>query len=160
MSSNPIVIDKITKAFELVCPMFKENLIEEAFIVGSVTKGTAKENSDIDIYLINPDFKKQNPGSRYDVQLVPWFSKNIEDNTEGNIYTDKIIQFLIDLNVKFEWLPTKHKNLWQGIYKNEIFHFMYDYQSKSIKHRKEYIEITKELCNKIITIQYDDIFKQ
>jgi len=149
MKINKINQDKIILSIELVCPMLKKKLITEAFIVGSVAKGTAKPESDIDIYLINPDFKKQLPGSKYDVQLVPSFSKNIEDNIEGNIYTDKIVQLLIDNGVEFKWLLTKHRNLWQCLYKNEIFHFMYDYESESIKKAGEYLEITEEICNEV-----------
>jgi predicted nucleotidyltransferase len=151
MITNKITIDKIVKAVELVCPMLKQNLIFQAFIVGSVAKGTVKEDSDIDIYLVNPDFKKQRLGSRYGVELVPSFSENIEDDTEGNIYTDKIVKLLINLEAKFKWLPSKHGNLWQELYKNEIFHFMYDYESESIKKAGEYIEITEELCNEVLS---------
>lgn len=153
MISNPIIINKITKTFELVCPMFKEKLITEAYIIGSVARGTAKEDSDIDIYLINPDFKKQK--NSQNIQLVPEIL--LENEEEENIYTNKIIELLKVLDTEFKYLESKHfdletKYLWYSIYKNEKFHFMYDYDSEFIKDGSfysDYIKITEELCNEI-----------
>lgn len=139
MIINKINIDKITKAFELVCPLLKENLVTEAYIVGSVAKGTAKKDSDIDIYLINPIFKE------YDTELK-------EDSQEPNVR--KIINLLKNYGVVFdvsyyaEHKETLYNFEWQ-MYKNEVLHFMYDYESESIKKVGEYIEITEDLCNQI-----------
>lgn len=151
MITNKTNIDKIVKAIELVCPILKEKLITEAYIVGSVAKGTAKETSDIDIYLINPDFKKQK--DTHDIQLVPELL--LENEEEKNIYTNKIIDYLKSLGVEFKYLETKYKDfVWYQFYKDEQFHLMYDYESDTIKHTiinfiHEHIEITEELCNQI-----------
>lgn len=147
MKINKINQDKIILAIELVCPMLKEKLITEAFIVGSVAKGTAKLESDIDIYLINPDFKKQKDS--YNIQLIPEIILE-ENDEEKNVYTNKIRELLKNLNVEFKYLKTKHNEfIWMELYKNEIFHFMYDYESESIKKAGEYLEITEEICNEV-----------
>ncbi len=146
MITNKVTINKIVKSLELVCPIFKKNLITEAFIVGSAAKGNAREDSDIDIYLINLDFKKQK--DTHNIQLVP--EAMLENENEENIYTNKIVDCLMNLGVQFKYLETKYKDfVWYQFYKDEQFHFMYDYESESIKKVGEYIEITEELCNEI-----------
>ncbi len=148
MIVNPTTITKITKAFELICPMFKENLIEQAFIVGSVAKGTAKKESDIDIYLINSKFKEQK--YTHDIQLISNIDEiDINKDVDENIHITKILDALRNLSVEFKYLSSKHDMLWFGIYKNEIFHFMYDYESESIMKGGDYIEITNELCDEV-----------
>ncbi len=138
MNNDHIIYNKIAKALELICPLYKSNLITDAYIVGSIAKGTAREESDIDIYIINPDFKKQNKYG-YDIQLVPDIGENI--------YTNKIIYLLKTIGVEFKYLSIKHDILWLEIYKDEIFHFMYNYESEPIKSSGEYIQISKELCS-------------
>jgi predicted nucleotidyltransferase len=141
MKITKITQDKIMKAIELVCPLLREKLIIEAYIVGSVAKGTARVDSDIDLYLINPDFKKQKDS--YNIHLIP---EPILDDETYNLYTNNIIEVLKNLGATPKYLKTKHEMLWMYLYKDEIFHFMYDYESESIKSAGEYIEIDKDLC--------------
>ncbi len=54
-----IIKDKIEKSLEIICQLYQNNFIEDAYIVGSVAKGTAKSGSDIDILIINPIFQKE-----------------------------------------------------------------------------------------------------
>lgn len=143
MKISETTINKITKTFELVCPMFKENLIEQAFIVGSVAKGNVKEDSDIDVYLINPLFEYQ--FNTHQIDLPPSHHKD-------DIYIKKITDKLKDLNVEYHYISRETKimeEMWFWLYKDEIFHFMYDYESESIKKGGEYIEITKDLCDEV-----------
>lgn len=42
---------------EFICQLYRDNLITDAYIIGSTAKGTAKKESDIDILLINPKFE-------------------------------------------------------------------------------------------------------
>jgi len=143
MIVNKINVHKITKAFELVCLLHKEKLITEAYIVGSVAKGTAKEDSDIDIYLTNPLFEYQ--FNTHQIDLPPSHHKN-------DIYIKKITDKLKELKVEPHYIELETKiteEMWYWFYKDEFFHFMYDYESESIRKAGEYIEITKELCNEI-----------
>jgi len=50
---------KIEKAIDLLCQLYNAEIITDAFIVGSVAQGTARKESDIDIYLINPLFQEE-----------------------------------------------------------------------------------------------------
>jgi len=138
MKINKINQDKILKAIELVCPLLKNDLIEEAYVVGSVAKGTAKVESDVDVYLINSKFEG------YDTQL---YSDSFRENVK------KVIDHLKNRGIEFRKIETKKQNLirnfYYQIYKNEIFHFMYDYESESVKDAGEYIEINDELCDEI-----------
>lgn len=143
-----LIYNKILTSFELICPLFKQNLITKAFIVGSVAKGTAREDSDIDIYLINPLFE-YNEVSKWDIQLSPEQWKN-------DIYTIRIVEHLKSLGVKFEKVyfekkRTAFQEFWYQYYKNQYFHIMYDYESESITNitntKDEYIEITKDFCD-------------
>ncbi len=131
MKINKINQDKIILAIELVCPMLKEKLITEAFIVGSVAKGTAKPESDIDIYLINPLFESHN------VHTLP-------DENYPNV--KKFVDYLHKIGVKFKKSQLKGKAFvfYYQLYKGEQFHLMYDYESESIKKAGEYLEITEE----------------
>lgn len=141
MITNKITIDKIVKAVELICPMLKQKLVTEAYIVGSVAKGSSREDSDIDIYLINPLFKLQFNTHKID----------ISPSQKNNVYIKKLVYKLGELNAEPHYISESKimDKIWFWRYKNEIFHFMYDYESESIKKAGEYIEITEELCNQI-----------
>ncbi len=39
-----IIQTKIEKSIELICQLYKDNLITDAYIIGSIVKGTAKKN--------------------------------------------------------------------------------------------------------------------
>lgn len=134
LESDKIIREKIEKVIELVCPLYKNNLITDAYIIGSVAKGETSKYSDIDIYIINPDFKKQKYS--YDIQLIPDF--------EGNAYTNNIVQYLKELGVEFRYLSIKNAILWLGLYKDEIFHFSYTYKPEYVE--EPYIRITIDLC--------------
>lgn len=134
---NDIIYIKILKALELICPLYQNNLISEAFIVGSVAKGTATKDSDIDIYLVNPQFQS------YDIEL--------KENTK-ELLIQKIVDLLKNLGVDFDvsYYQEEKDSFYDfeyQLYKNEVVHIMYDYESESIKKAGEYIEITKDFCD-------------
>lgn len=131
---DDIIRNKVQRAIELICPLYKEKLITDAFIIGSVARGTASEYSDIDIYIVNPEFKKQKYS--YDIQLIP--------GIEENIYTNKIIEHLEGFGVEFKRLSIKNDILWLELYKDEIFHFLFTYDPIHV--HPENIRITKDLC--------------
>lgn len=145
MITNKITINKIVKTVELVCPMLKEKLVTEIYIVGSVAKGTAKEGSDIDVYLINPLFKYQD--HQWQTIIRPGLL------TKKDIHIKKIVSYLTSVGVEFEIIEMKKGDHTYQLYEDEIFHFMYDYESESIKKAGEYIEITEELCNQISELE-------
>jgi len=141
MIVNKINIDKITKTFELTCPLLKQNLVHQIFIVGSVSKGTAKEDSDIDVILYNQNFEH-----------------NLECLDTNIKYTDKFLIKLVDklnecIDETVHKIEYKHKirnDFYYQKYKHELFHFMITNEKDYIiKYDKEYIEITEELCNEV-----------
>ena len=52
-----IISTKIEKSVELICQLYKDNLITDAYIIGSTATWSAKKESDIDIVIINPKFE-------------------------------------------------------------------------------------------------------
>lgn len=134
---NQAVYNKLEKTTELLCLLYRQNLITEAYIVGSVARGAVEEKSDIDIFIINPEFEETN------TQLFP-------DIEHYNI--KKLADYLKSINVKFEKLdiPTKETKetlgLYFQIYKDETFHIMYSNKFESME-SDEYLKITRTYCN-------------
>lgn len=131
---DKIICIKLEKTAELLSLLYRQDLITEAYIVGSVSRGIAEDKSDIDIFLINPKFEETN------TQLFP-------DVAHSNI--KKLIDYLKSINVKFEKLdiPTKETfGFYFQIYKDEIFHIMYSNNHESME-SNEYLKITKAYCN-------------
>jgi hypothetical protein len=52
--ANELVVTRIEKAIELICSLYTKDLITDAYIVGSLAKGTSRKESDIDILIVNP----------------------------------------------------------------------------------------------------------
>jgi predicted nucleotidyltransferase len=131
---DKIICSKLEKTAELLSLLYRQNLITEAYIVGSISRGVAKDKSDIDIFLINPNFEETN------TQLFP-------DIEHYNI--KKLVDYLKSINVKFEKLDIPTKDIFGHyfqIYKDEIFHVMYGGNFESME-SNEYLKITKAYCN-------------
>ena len=131
---NQIIYNKLEKTTELISLLYRQCLITDAYILGSVVRGTAKNKSDIDIFIINPKFEEAN------TQLFP-------DVEHFNI--KKLVDYLKSINVKFEKLDVPTKDifgLYFQIYKDEIFHIMYGNKFESIE-SDEYLKITRSYCN-------------
>lgn len=131
---SKIICDKLEKTAEFVSLLYRQDLITEAYIVGSVSRGIIEDKSDIDIFLINPKFEETN------TQLFP-------DAEHYNI--KKLIDYLKSINVKFEKLDIPIKEtfgFYFQIYKDEIFHIMYSSKYESME-SNEYLKITKTYCN-------------
>jgi predicted nucleotidyltransferase len=127
MSDNNIVLkEKLESAIDLVCQLYEHNIITSAYIFGSVYKGTATKESDIDIYLINPIFH------------------NIDD-----IFHSPLINFelIITLeNIGIEFIDISRKNLkptTYQLYKGELFHLL---TRDRINPFIEGIEIKSDMC--------------
>ena len=136
---DKIICNKLEKTTELISLLYRQDLITDAYILGSVARGTVKNKSDIDIFVINPEFEETN------TQLFP----NVE-----HFNIKKVVDYLKSINVKFEKLdvPTKCTPIkdtfgfYFQIYKDEIFHIMYGNQFGSIE-SNEYMKITRSYCN-------------
>lgn len=128
---DKIIQDKIERSLEIICPLYRENIITDAYIIGSVAKGTAKRESDIDILMINPLFEA------YLEELSP-------DEELENI--KKLVDKLKDMGVQFKLIVKEKEvifNFWYQLYKDELFHIMPQrYFINSLSH----IRITEDLC--------------
>lgn len=129
---DKIIQDKIERSLEIICPLYRENLITDAYIIGFVAKGTAKRESDIDILVINPLFEA------YLEELSP-------DEELENI--KKLADKLKDMGVQFKLIAKEKEvifNFWYQLYKDELFHIMPQrYFINSLSH----IRIMKDLCH-------------
>lgn len=129
--SDEIIREKIEKSIELICLLYNNNLIIDAYIVGSIAKGTAVKKSDIDMIIINPEFKES-----YD-QLMP----NIDDEKIMDI-----INILEKYGARSKKLEIPEKRIfgfWFQLYKDELFHIMPQrYFTDSLHHT----QITRDLC--------------
>jgi predicted nucleotidyltransferase len=128
---DKIIQDKIERSLEIICPLYRENLITDAYIIGSVAKGTTKKESDIDILIINPSFEASLE------QLDP-------DEELENI--KKVVDKLKDMDVQFKIIEKEKEvifKFWCQLYKGELFHIMpQKYFFDSLPH----IRITEDLC--------------
>ncbi len=136
LETDKIIQIKIEKSMELICPLLKQNLIEDAYIVGSVAGGTAEFYSDVDINLINPSFEIHPLFPIFDLrpEIIERFSPNIK----------KIVDALKHMNVEFKYIKRKGNESWYQIYKDQLFHIMLTKDVKSIV--KPNFHITNELC--------------
>lgn len=129
---DKIIQDKIEKAIEVTCPLYRENLIIDAYIIGSVAKGAARKESDIDMLIINPSFEAYLEELNPDEEL-----KNIK----------KVIDKLKDIGIQFKYIKEKKRELifefWYQLYKDELFHIM---PQRVFIDSQPYIKITRDLC--------------
>lgn len=131
ISSDQITYNKLEIATELICRLYKQDLITDAYIVGSVIRGTAKETSDIDVYVINPKFKK------HIISIGP------EQKEES---VKKLVDYLKTIGIEFKLLPKRDIEHWYQFYKGEHFHMMYSNEVGMIT-ASEYMKITRTYCN-------------
>ena len=55
ITSDKILRTKIQKSLEIICLLYNNDLITDAYIVGSIVEGTATQYSDIDINTVDID---------------------------------------------------------------------------------------------------------
>ncbi len=128
--NNKTIKGKIEKSFEIINILYKNNLITDAYILGSVAKGTADQYSYIEINIINPLFEIQNLSD-----LRP-----IIDTESPNI--ESVINQLKEIGIKFKIIKIKDLEFWYQIHRNELFHIVLTKdETFSIKPR---IRITKD----------------
>lgn len=136
-----IIRQKIEKSIELICSLYKKDLITNAYIVGSLVKGTAREESDIDIIIINPILLRA--ADMPPLPIVLPYTQSEEEKIVEDLRL-KIVGILQNIGVEFKEINLKDIILWYQLYKGEIFHIMtqnkYDIDSPNI-------QITREICN-------------
>lgn len=131
--NSTILKEKIESAIDLICQLYGYNIITNAYIFGSLSKGTATKESDIDIYLINPVFH------------------NID-----NIFRSPLSNFeliIILENIGIEFIDISRKGLeatTYQLYKGELFHLL---TRDRINPFMEGIELKKDMCQWIIDIK-------
>lgn len=120
--NNITIQDKMQKALEIICTLYKKDSIKEAYIVGSFAKSVIenipfKETSDIDTIIVNPLFELD-PG---DVNMP------VQEN---------VINALREIGASFKYItlplskqfpdafPEDYLYFSYVIYKNDVFHIM------------------------------------
>lgn len=127
---NKIIKGKIEKSFEIINILYKNDLIIDAYILGSVAKGTADQYSYIEINIVNPLFEIQNLSDLR--PIIDTESPNIKSVTDQ----------LKEIGIKFKIIKIKDLEFWYQIHRNELFHIVLTKDEKfSIKPR---IRITKD----------------
>jgi predicted nucleotidyltransferase len=128
---DKIIQGKIERSLEIICPLYRENLITDAYIIGSLAKGIIKKESDIDILIINPSFEA------YCEELSP-------DEELENI--KKVVVKLKDMGAQFKLIEKEKEfifKFWYQLYKGELFHIM---PQKFFFNSLPHIQISKDIC--------------
>ena len=124
--NSAVLKEKIESAVDLICQLYGYNIITDAYIFGSVSKGTATKESDIDIYLINPSFH------------------NIDDIFKSPLSNFDLIIILENIGIEFTEISRKGlKPTTYQLYKGELFHLL---TRDRINPFMEGIEIKRDLC--------------
>jgi predicted nucleotidyltransferase len=124
--SSTVLKEKIESAVDLICQLYGYNIITDAYIFGSVSKGTATKESDIDIYLINPIFH------------------NIDDIFKSPLSNFDLIIILENIGVEFIEISRKDLKLTTyQLYKGELFHLL---TRDRVNPFMEGIEIKRDIC--------------
>ena len=141
--------EKIEKSIDLICPLYENDLITDAFIVGSVAKGTAKPESDIDIILVNPIML--NAADLPPLSTVlPYTQSKEEEQLE--LLRLLIVNTLKGIGVEFKEIELKDIILWYQLYKCEIFHIMTRRSRKDVT--PDSIEIKRDVCKRVSTCRW------
>lgn len=135
-----IIHEKIEKAIDLICQLYKHDIITDAIITGSVAKGSARKESDIDIYIVNPGFLNAAdlPPSP---TVLPYTPSEEEEKEE--LLREQIVGILKNIGVEFKELRIKEFPLWYQLYKGELFHLM---TRDRINPFMEGINISRDIC--------------
>lgn len=139
--TDETIVLRIEKAIELICPLYENNLITDAYIVGSLAKGTSRKESDIDILIVNPILL-----SAADMPPTPTvlpYSQSEEEKIVEDLQL-RITDTLQDIGVEFKEMSLKDMMLWYQLYKGEIFHIM---TRKDFPGLTSHIQITRDMCN-------------
>ncbi len=137
---DEVVVIRIEKAIELICPLYKNNLITDAYIVGSLVKGTSRKESDIDILIINPILL-----CAADIPPIPTVLPYSQSEEEKiiELLQMNITNTLQNAGVEFKEIDLKDIKLWYQLYKGDIFHIM---TCNHFAGFTPHIQITRDMC--------------
>jgi hypothetical protein len=146
---DEIIVEKIKKTVDLICQLYSYDIITDAILFGSVARGAARRESDIDIYLINPSFE---PYANIHPDILP---ENNQFPTEDQRYNYNLImksnfrfvRILQSIGVKFRYSLRKDKKSYYQLYNGELFHMLLRDDTVDINPRimEESIEITRDM---------------
>ncbi len=147
--NEDIIKHKIQKAIGLICQLYKNDIITGAYIVGSVAKGTARKESDIDILLIHPSFeetKELEPESVESITKSPYLSEEQKVGLlEMSMANINLSNKLIEIGAEFKQLTLKDAEFWYQLYNDELFHLM-TAPDITILGEEPHTEITIDFC--------------
>jgi predicted nucleotidyltransferase len=124
--NSMILKEKLESSIDLICKLYEYNIITNAYIFGSVAKGTVTKESDIDIYLINPAFH------------------NIDDIFRSPLTNFELIIILENIGIEFIEISRKGlKPTTYQLYKGELFHLL---TRDRVNPFMEGMEIKRDLC--------------
>ena len=126
-----IIRTKIEKSVELICQLYGDNLITDAYIIGSTAKWSAKKESDIDIVIINPKFE-------FNLEYLDPYEESENIRNVANKLKNMDVQFKII--EKDRYFISK---FWCQLYNGEIFHIM---PQKYFTNSLPYIRIMRDIC--------------
>ena len=104
---DEIIREKIEKSLELICSLYKNDLITDAYIVGSFVKGTARKESDIDIIIINPLLL--NAADMPPIPIILPYTQSEEEKRTESLRLE-IANVLQNIGVEFKEIISKRHN--------------------------------------------------
>jgi predicted nucleotidyltransferase len=144
MEMDEIIIkNKIEKSLEIICPLYKHNLITDAYIIGSVARGEATMESDIDLVVINPDFIMGASDLPPTLPFNTYLDIISEKEMKRNQLREQIVYRLKSLGVEFKFIRRKEDYEWYQSYKDELFHIVPAFQLENLPN----IRLSKDLCD-------------
>ena len=152
MINERIIYHKLEIATDLICQLYRHDIITEALIFGSVAKGTAKRYSDIDIYLINPKFQDEDNLNIDNILLKSIVKSQSFSKEERDMCIEKwdstfnLINILKDIGIEFKDISRKELGTFTyQLYKGELFHLLTRNKINPFM-VKDSVKITRDQC--------------
>lgn len=167
MINEDIIYSKLEIATDLICRLYFHNIITDAIIFGSVARGTATKDSDIDIYLVNPQFQDEDNLTLSAVPETIIDSLFLTDDLKKNFLEKwgpivELIKILRDIGIEFKEITRRDLGIFSNshpyqdscpdsysasysFYKGELFHLLTRDRVNPFM-LDESIIITRDIC--------------